>query len=156
MPIDNAHFRQVMGHFASGVTVVTTLVRDTPYGLTVSSFTSLSLVPPLVAICVDRSTAGHDAISSSGIYAVNILAQQQEHLSRQFASREANKFASVGYVLSENGLPLLEGALATVECRLWASYDGGDHTIFVGEVLAADCQDATPLVYFRRGYRALR
>jgi len=102
-----------MRHFASGVTVVTTIVGDRPAGITVGAFSSLSLEPPLVLICIDRGAESHGAIAAAGVFAVNILKQDQAHLSRLFASRNANKFASVSYDLSDLGLPILQGALTT-------------------------------------------
>ncbi|MCU0491644.1 MAG: flavin reductase family protein, partial [Chloroflexaceae bacterium] len=116
MSIDQTLFRQVMGHFASGVTVVTTVYEGQLSGITVSSFTSLSLNPMLVLICIDKNTSSHDAFARAGKFAVNILSEGQEYLSRRFATREINKFDAGGFTLSPHGLPLLDGALAHVEC----------------------------------------
>lgn len=153
--IDEALFRQVMGHFASGVTVVTTAHGGRLAGLTVSSFASLSLKPMLVLVCIDRGAGSHSAIAESGQYAVNILAEGQEYISRRFASPDADKFTPGTYELSPRGLPLLNGALAQIECRLHSALPGGDHTIYVGEVVAASCNDACPLLYYRSGYHKL-
>jgi flavin reductase (DIM6/NTAB) family NADH-FMN oxidoreductase RutF len=156
MPIDEFRFRQVMGHFASSVTVVTTEQDGQPYGMTVSSFASLSLRPPLLLICVDKGVSCHDAIAKTGRFAVNILCEDQEHLSRRFATREIDKFMGVAWRSGQLGLPLLDGALATIECRLFETLPGGDHTIFVGEVMDADVSEGRPLLYYRRGYHELK
>ncbi|MFV9505881.1 MAG: flavin reductase family protein [Oscillochloridaceae bacterium umkhey_bin13] len=153
--IDEPRFRQVLGHFASGVTVVTTAQAGRLGGLTVSSFTSLSLNPMLVLVCIDRRAASHSLITDTGLYAVNVLAEGQEYLSRRFASAESEKFIPETYELSPRGLPLLHGVLAQLECRVQQTLPGGDHTIFVGEVLAARCFEGRPLLYYRSGYHQL-
>ncbi|GAB4448281.1 MAG: flavin reductase family protein [Chloroflexi bacterium OHK40] len=153
--IDEPLFRQVMGHFATGVTVVTTAHHGRLSGITVSSFTSLSLRPTLVLICIDHRASSHAAIAEAGAFAVNILAEGQEYLSRRFASAEAEKFTAGTYELSPRGLPLLRGALARIECTLQSTLPGGDHSIFVGEVVAASCHDGRPLLYYRSGYHTL-
>lgn len=153
--IDESLFRQTMSHFASGVTVVTTALGERLAGLTVSSFASLSLNPPLVLICIDHAASSHDMIAAAGKFAVNILAEDQEYLSRRFAMHDGAKFVPHSYTLSENGLPLLEGVLAQIECRLHSALPGGDHTIFVGEVIAARVFGGRPLLYYRSGYHQL-
>lgn len=154
--ISQAEFRQVLGHFASGVTVVTTLLDDECYGITVSSFCSLSLDPPLVLICIDRRLNSHDVIAKAGWFGVNILAEDGADLSRHFASRQPDKFATVAHHRGEAGLPLLDDALATLECRLVDTLPGGDHSIFVGEVVATNTRDdAKPLLYYRSSYHRL-
>src|SRR5258706_15341484 len=156
MPIDEYRFRQVMGHFASGVTVVTTMHNGQLYGMTVSSFASLSLKPPLVLICIEKHLGTHAAIATAGQFAVNILEQRQEHLSRRFATREDDKFTGVAWHSSPNGLPLIEGTLAVIECQLRDTFPGGDHTIFVGEVIGAEIGHGAPLLYYRRGDQQLQ
>ena len=156
MPIDDARFRQAMGHFASGVTVVTTASAGELYGMTVSSFSSLSLNPPLVLICIDKSVPSHDMIRDSGRFVVNILEERQEHLSRRFATTATDKFKGVAWHSGQLGLPVLDNTLAAIECRLRSALDGGDHTIFVGEVVAAEVREGAPLLYYRRGYRELK
>lgn len=153
--IDEALFRQVMGHFASGVTIVTTAHGGRLAGITVSSFASLSLQPMLVLVCIDRRAGSHGAIAEAGQFAVNILAEDQEYLSRRFASAETEKFTEGTYELSPRGIPLLNGALAHIECRVHSALPGGDHTIYVGEVVAAGCKDKCPLLYYRSGYHRL-
>jgi flavin reductase (DIM6/NTAB) family NADH-FMN oxidoreductase RutF len=155
MAIDEARFRQTMGHFASGVTVVTTVSDDEPFGMTVSAFSSVSLRPPLVLICIDKGVGSHEAIAKAGKFAVNMLHGTQEEISRKFATRAPDKFSGVATSPGALGLPLLDGALATVECSLHATYEGGDHTIFLGQVEHASVQEGTPLLYYRGGYRQL-
>lgn len=155
MPLDQARFRQAMGHFASGVTVVTTQYDERLYGMTISSFASLSLEPPLVLICVDTSIITHDAIRDAGQFVVNILEQRQEHLSRRFASRDLDKFIGVAWRGGLLGLPVLEGVLAAIECRVYGILPGGDHSIFVGEVINVEIGEGAPLLYYRRGYHEL-
>src|SRR5512145_3108544 len=115
MPIDEFRFRQAMGHFASGVTIVTTTYNDLLYGMTVSSFASVSLKPPLVLICVDTTVNTHEAIALAGRFTINILEEQQEHLSRRFATRDDNKFVGVAWHIGLLGLPVIDGALAVIE-----------------------------------------
>ena len=157
MPVDKIQFRTALSRFASGVTVVTTQDKDArPLGLTVSAFSSLSLEPPFVLVCIDRGAYIHDALQISGSFVVNILSTEQEHLSRLFASREPDKFTGVGYTAGNTGAPVLADALAALECRLKAAYEGGDHTIFVGEVEHTHVrEDGHPLLYYRGGYANL-
>lgn len=153
--IDQSLFRQTMGHFASGVTIVTTAHADRLCGLTVSSFASLSLDPMLVLVCIDHSAASHDMIATAGQYAVNILSEGQEYLSRRFATHDTEKFLPETFEVSPHGLPLLHGVLAQIECAIRNTLPGGDHTIFVGEVIAAQVFDRRPLLYYRSGYHRL-
>jgi len=155
MPIDEAAFRQAMGHFACGVTVVTTQMGDERNGLTVASFASLSLRPPLVLVCVEKSVKSHDAIAAAGKFAVNILAENQTDVSNRFATKAEDKFADLPLHSGELGLPLIDGALANIECRLTNTLAGGDHSIFVGEVVHAEMREGEPLLYFRSGYRKI-
>ena len=155
MPIDDARFKLAMSHFASGVTIVTTAREGTPYGMTVASFASLSLHPPLVLVCVEKNVKTHDAIVAAGAFGVSILGQQQADVSNRFASRSDDKFSGVDIRTGELGMPLINDAICTIECRLQDQLEGGDHTIFVGEVVDAQTSDGAPLVYFRSGYREL-
>jgi flavin reductase (DIM6/NTAB) family NADH-FMN oxidoreductase RutF len=148
MTVDQGEFRQAMSHFASGVTVVTTREDDDLVGITVSAFASLSLEPPLVLISIDHRARSHDAIAQSGMFAVNILTDQQEAVARRFASHIPDKFLPGTYWLSERGLPLLQDVLVQVECRLVNTLPGGDHTIYVGEVLSTQINDGQPLLYY--------
>ncbi|MDP9311417.1 MAG: flavin reductase family protein [Chloroflexota bacterium] len=156
MAIDQAEFRRVLGHFASGVTVVTACQAGICHGITVSSFASLSLEPPLVLFCIDQHSSCHDAIANADGWVINILAEDGEWLSRLFAGRDPDKFAKVRYRLGLVEAPILDDALAVIECRLHSQLPGGDHTIFVGEVVAMDVRrNAKPLLYFRSGYGQL-
>lgn len=157
MPIDDGLFKLAMSHFASGVTVVTTEHEGTLYGMTVASFASLSLHPPLVLICVEKNVKSHDAIANSGRFGVNVLANEQAEVSGRFASKKIDdKFAGVSHQPGADlGVPLLDGAICAIECRLHDQLPGGDHTIFVGEVVNVQTTEAAPLIYFRSGYRAL-
>lgn len=154
--MDQKVFRQVLGHFPSGVTIVTTCHNGTLHGITVSSFCSLSLDPPLVLVCIDQNCHAHSLIQQSDMFAVNILAEDGEGLSRHFASRIQNKFADIPHYLGETGAPLLENASATIECQLVNLLPGGDHTIFVGRVVSAKAYtDTRPLLYHKSAYHRL-
>jgi flavin reductase (DIM6/NTAB) family NADH-FMN oxidoreductase RutF len=124
--------------------------------MTVSSFASLSLHPPLVLVCVEKSLKTHDAITAAGRFGVSILGADQAHLSGRFASRIDDKFEGVETERGELGVPLIANALTTLECHLHAQLSGGDHTIFVGEVASVRTREGSPLVYFRAGYRDVR
>ena len=156
MPIDDAHFRLALSHFASGVTVVTTAHEGQLYGMTVASFASLSLHPPLVLVCIERSVKTHDAISAAGKYGVSILSSAQADISSKFASRSDDKFAGVELIEGDLDVPLIAGALTAIECRLYDRLPGGDHTIFIGEVMKIHTTEGDPLLYFRSGYREIR
>lgn len=155
--IDQATFRRVVSNFASGVTVVTVEHEGKYHGSTIASFCSLSLDPPLVLVCVDRRATTHHRLEQANAFAINILDENSAELSQHFASRHPDKFASVAHRPGQTGVLLLEAAIATLECRVVQQYPGGDHSIFVGEVLAANAQDdRSPLLYFRSGYHALK
>lgn len=157
MSIDHTLFRRVMSHLATGVTVVTTTTNEQPVGITVSSFTSLSLEPTLILICIEQRVAIHAVIAQAAMFAVNILADDQEQVSNQFADprTERARFALGSYMLSTHGLPILTGSLATLECRVVNAFPGGDHTIYVGEVIAAETGPGQPLIYYHSCYRGL-
>lgn len=155
MTLDEQQFRNVLGHFASGVTVVTTMHRDQPYGMTVASFASVSLRPQLVLICIERAVRTHAAIDDAGKFAVNILEETQQEISTLFATRAEDKFERAAYSHGELGLPLLDGALATIECNVTHRLPGGDHTVFVGEIVNATTREGKPLLYFRGAYHRL-
>ena len=157
MTIDPDSFRSVLGRFASGITVITAVDADgRDVGMTVSAFSSVSLQPPLVQACVDRTASMFDALQHAGRFGVNVLAAEQEALSRRFAAVESShRFEGVGYVRGESGVVLLEDALAHMECRVVSRFDAGDHMLFVGEVERATARDARPLLYYRGGYAQL-
>lgn len=156
MPVDDAQFKLAMSHFASGVTVVTTERDGKPYGLTVASFASLSLHPPLVIVCIEKSVKSHDVIAASKKFGVSILASGQTDISNRFATKLDDKFAGMATHRGELGIPLIEGALTAIECRVREQLPGGDHTIFVGEVVDVQVGEGAPLVYFRSGYHQLK
>ncbi|HKA56155.1 MAG TPA: flavin reductase family protein [Candidatus Binatia bacterium] len=156
MAIDARELRNVMGHFVTGVTVITT--RDTagkPFGLTANAFSSLSLDPPLVLICVDKTVDCYACFEGSRVFAVNFLSEEQEHLSRRFATKGIEKFEGLAYKTGECGAPLLEGAMGHIECKLINGYDGGDHTIYVGEIQSAAASGERPLLFFKGKYYRL-
>lgn len=153
--MDDARFKEALSHFASGVTVVTTEHEEKPYGMTVASFASLSLHPPLVLICVAKAVKTHAALLASGVFGVSILASTQADLSNRFASKIDDKFEGVSVRRGSLGVPLLEGAICTLECKVHEQFASGDHTIFVGEVLDAQVGDGKPLAYYRSGYREI-
>jgi flavin reductase (DIM6/NTAB) family NADH-FMN oxidoreductase RutF len=157
MPVTQQEFRAALRRFAAGVTVVTTRTPDgRPTGLTASAFTAVSLDPPLVLVCVDLAARAHDPLASHGWFAVNVLATGQEWLSRLFASTSEDKFAGLTFREGRAGLPLLEGVLAALTCRVVARHPAGDHTIFIGQVEEAGVNATpTPLVYFDSAYRGL-
>jgi 3-hydroxy-9,10-secoandrosta-1,3,5(10)-triene-9,17-dione monooxygenase reductase component len=151
--IDPSRYRQVMGHFATGVTVVTAAIGGVPAGLSVNSFTSVSLQPPLVAICVSRLSTTWRKIRQSGSFCVNILAEDQEDMSRVFAARRPDKFSGIGWKPAESGAPILNDVLAWVDCRVVAEHDGGDHVVVVGQVRDLEvAREGLPLIFYRGGY----
>ncbi|NIP79059.1 MAG: flavin reductase, partial [Gemmatimonadetes bacterium] len=127
-----------------------------PRGLTANAVSSVSLDPPLVLVCVERVADTHDVIETTGAFAISILAGEDEALARRFATYPTEeKFDGVAYRRASTGAPVLEDALGWIDCRVWAAYDGGDHTIFVGEVVDGDAGGGAPLLYFRGGYGRL-
>jgi flavin reductase (DIM6/NTAB) family NADH-FMN oxidoreductase RutF len=156
MPMDEAAFKQAMSHFASGVTVVTTEHDGRPYGMTVASFASLSLRPPLVLICIEKNVKTHDAIANAKKFGVSILSADQGEVSSRFASRMEDKFSGVEFTRGDLGVPLIAGALTTLECEVHDQLPGGDHTIFIGRVIDARTREGVPLLYFRSGYHEMR
>jgi flavin reductase (DIM6/NTAB) family NADH-FMN oxidoreductase RutF len=156
MPIERNELRRVMGHFATGVTVITTVSTDgQPFGLTANSFTSVSLDPPLVLICVDKKAESWPHFEQSRVFTVNILNNEQEALSRRFAVSGGDKFQGVAYHSGANGAPILDGVLGFLECKLYAVHDGGDHTLYLGEIEQAETLEGKPLLFYRGGYRAI-
>jgi flavin reductase (DIM6/NTAB) family NADH-FMN oxidoreductase RutF len=156
MPVSPDEFRNAMSRFASGVTVVST--RDAAgklHGITVSSFCSVSLQPPMVLICIEKGTTSHPAFEESGVFIVNILNEEHSWLSEKFADPQRDKFDGVDHRPGLEGIPILNDALASLECRITFSYHGGDHSIFVGQVENVNVADGGPLLYFRGGYGAL-
>jgi len=154
--IDRDLFRAVLGRFASGITVVTAQdASGQPHGMTVSAFSSLSLDPPLVLVCVSTDATMAPVIEAATTFAVNVLADSQEAMSRRFAGKMNDRFAGVGYAKGEHGDALLDDALATIQCRIVARHPAGDHVIVVGQVEQASAHDGRPLLYYRGGYAQL-
>ncbi|MDE0805845.1 MAG: flavin reductase family protein [Acidimicrobiales bacterium] len=154
--IDQAHYRQVLGHFPTGVTVVAGVNDGKPVGLAIGSFFSVSIDPPLVGFCVGKSSNSWKAIEPTGSFCVNVLGADQEEVCRVFASKGDDKFATIGWSETESGSPVINDVLAWVDCDVDEVHDGGDHHIVVGRVRGMDVgHEGEPLVFFRGGYANL-
>ena len=156
MSLDAASFRRALGQFATGVTVVTT--RDAaghPLGLTVSAFCSVSLHPPLVLVCIDHRSDANPGMRESGHFAVSVLAEDQEDVSRRFAATGRSKFEGFAFSEGRQRLPLVPGALAHVQCKVRSFHDEGDHALWVGEVIALSAHPGRPLLYHGGAYRRI-
>ncbi len=150
---DSAKYRQVLGHFPTGVTVITALRGDEPVGLAVGSFCSVSLDPPLVGFFPDRSSSSWPKIEEAGSFCVNILAEEQEDVCRRFAMKGDDKFSGLGWRPAGSGAPLLDGVLAWIDCDIDQVVDAGDHFLVLGAVRELEVvHDGAPLVFFRGGY----
>jgi len=153
MDLSSEQLRKVLGHFATGVTVVTTrLASGQPWGFTVNAFTSVSLTPPLILICVDHRTESFQAMSRAETFAVNFLAEDQEEIARLFASKSKDRFERTAYTDSPEGNPLLEGCLGFLECRRIAAHAHGDHDVIIGEVVRAKASGGAPLLFYRSAF----
>lgn len=155
MPVDPTAFRAVMGRFATGVTVVTTCQGTRRAGITVNAFASVSLDPPLVLICIDRTSHVHDFLLESGMFAVNILSQDQSELSSCFASNTDYRYSSFCGATSHTegtGAPVLDVSLGFVDCRIVDVFPGGDHSIIIGRVEALGGGKGDPLLFYRSHY----
>jgi flavin reductase (DIM6/NTAB) family NADH-FMN oxidoreductase RutF len=154
--MDAPRFKQLLGRFATGVTIITTRLGDgRPAGMTASSLASVSLEPPLLSACIAHSAELYEPLMVAPGFVVNILEASQEVLARRFAARHFDRFEGVGHRASPGGHPLLDGALAWMECAPHASFPGGDHTILVGRLLHGGTTDSAPLVYYRGGFTGL-
>lgn len=153
LPLDAAAFRATLARFASGVTVITLRGSDgKDHGMTVTAFTSLSLDPPLVLVCIGHAASIAPALADATHLAIHFLGAEQQPLAQRFAEKDTDRFVGFGTRRGLHDLPILDGALAVLQCRISARYPGGDHQIVVGEVLAAEGVEGTPLVYFRGRY----
>ena len=160
-PVSRAEFRAALGEFPTGITVVTTVLDGIDHAMTANAFTSVSLDPLLVLVCVEKITRFHEAVQEAGVWGVSVLAAGAEEAARWFATRgrplqgQLDRYPFRRGIYT--GVPLLTASLSTLECRTYASYDGGDHTIVVGEVLAARVEpgDGRPLLYYRGRYDAV-
>ena len=156
MSVDAGSFKRALGQFASGVTVVTT--RDAaarPLALTVSAFASVSLEPPLVLVCIDHRSEANRGLRESGLFAVSVLGEEQEDVSRRFALPGPEKLEGFRFESGSSGLPLVPGAVAHVECRVRSFHDEGDHAVWVGEVTGVAAAPGRPLLHHAGGYRHL-
>lgn len=156
MSVSSDEFRAVLGRFPSGVTVVTTADRDgSNQGMTVSAFCSVSLEPPLVLICIEKTASVHPALTASPGFVVNILSANQEQIARRFSIIDIDRFEGIGYGKSASGYAILDDVLAVIECSTFARHEAGDHTVIVGKVDSASARTGTPLLYYRGGYAEL-
>lgn len=156
MPVTPDDFRAALSRFPSGITVVTSIdASGLSHGITVSAFCAVSLDPPMVLVCVEKTAGSHDALNDSGRFAVNFLAAGQDELSERFALAIPGKFDGLRVLRGSGDVPVLEDSLVVLECRLQNAFDGGDHTIFVGKVENVRIKDGDPLVYFHGNYRDL-
>ncbi|MFI5780082.1 3-hydroxy-9,10-secoandrosta-1,3,5(10)-triene-9,17-dione monooxygenase reductase subunit [Nocardia sp. NPDC051570] len=156
--IDPRRFRDALGQFATGITVITTLDDEgAPIGFACQSFAALSLEPPLVVFCPTKTSRTWAAIEQAGRFCVNVLAEEQRETCARFGSREPDKFAEIPWHPSNLGLPLLDGALATIQCTVDSVVDGGDHYIVIGRVaaLSESTDSGRPLLFYRGQYTAI-
>ena len=156
MSVSPDEFRSVLGRFPSGVTVVTTKAADgSNQGMTVSAFCSVSLEPPLVLICIEKTASVYDALTSAPGFVVNILSAKQEQIARRFSIVDIDRFEGVGFSRTRNDIAVLDDVLGIIECNRVALHDAGDHTVIVGEVEATRAENGSPLIYYRGGYAQL-
>ena len=156
MSVSPDEFRSVLGRFPSGVTVVTAKAADgSDQGMTVSAFCSVSLEPPLVLICIEKTASVYDVLTSAPGFVVNILSARQEQIARRFSIVDIDRFEGVGFSRTQNGIAVLDDVLGIIECRKSALHDAGDHTIIVAEVEATRAENGSPLMYYRGGYAQL-
>jgi 3-hydroxy-9,10-secoandrosta-1,3,5(10)-triene-9,17-dione monooxygenase reductase component len=152
LPLDPATYRTVLGHFATGVALITAQDGE-PVGMACNSFTSVSLEPPLVLFCAAKSSSTWPRIQRAGKWAANFLAEDGEEVCRLFAEKGADRFAHVAFTIGRSGAPILDHALAFVDCATVAEHDAGDHLIVVGEVLELGyAPEGKPLLFYRGGY----
>jgi flavin reductase (DIM6/NTAB) family NADH-FMN oxidoreductase RutF len=154
--VDSSLYRRACGQFATGITVVTVVDSEGhPHGMTVNSFSSVSLDPPLVLVSIDLRNAILGHFLATSFFAINVLAEHQENLSQRFSSTAANRFDGIEWRPAISGTPLLDEALAHLECSVVRTFEAGDHTVLIGEVLRACYRNGKPLVYFDRRYQSL-
>jgi flavin reductase (DIM6/NTAB) family NADH-FMN oxidoreductase RutF len=153
MNIEPAEFRRILGHWATGVAVVAARTASgEPVGLTANAVASLSLEPPLVLVCVDCCSDTRDHIRAANAFSVNVLQADGERIARRFAENGQQKFEGIAWAEGSTGAPILQDALAWVDCRLTQVHEGGDHNIFVGQVIEGSARDGAPLLYYRGGF----
>jgi len=152
----SGQYREVLGRFATGVAIITCPGGEGgPTGVTVNSFSALSLDPPLVLWCLDNKTGRGESFNTCSVFAVNVLARAQQALSVRFSETGQHDFTGIRYDLGQNGAPVLPGALAVLECDIEARHDGGDHTIVVGRVTGLSSREGEPLLFYRGHYRGI-
>jgi flavin reductase (DIM6/NTAB) family NADH-FMN oxidoreductase RutF len=150
------HFRRAAGRFATGITIATVIDPEgAPHGLTVNSFTSVSLEPPLVLVCIAHAAVTVESFRTAKYFGINILASDQRELSDHFARKGHNRFATLEWTPGETGVPLLPGVLAAMECEVYSTVRAGDHDIFLGEVVRVEVHDKQPLLYYSSSYYSL-
>ena len=157
MAVDSETFKQVLGSWATGVTIVTSQYGDLRHGMTVSAFNEVSLDPPMVLFCADKSSNTMGVIEQSRVFSVSILARSQDELSNLFANKqkEAVRFNGLDCTLGATGCPRIPGALAWLDCSVHEAVDAGDHVIYVGRLEEAEARDVRPLLHFRGKYGGL-
>ncbi|HEX6307235.1 MAG TPA: flavin reductase family protein [Longimicrobiales bacterium] len=157
MPIEASEFRRVLAHWSTGVAIVATRTpAGEPCGMTATAFASVSLSPPLVLACLERGADTHEAVRAARVFSINILAHDHEALSRRFAGDDpVRKFSGVSHHAAPTGAPVLDDALAWVDCRVHAAHAAGDHTIFIGLVMSGFAREGDPLIYYRGAYTRL-
>lgn len=158
-PVDPTRFREVLGCFASGVTVVTAATAEGPVGFTCQSFTSLSIDPPMVALAPSKRSTSWPRIAAARTFCVNVLAEGQQALCRSFAvsgADRSDKFSDVEWSPAPSGAPVLDGTLAWVDCELLVAHDAGDHELVLGRVLELDVTGGKPLIFYRGRFERLR
>ncbi len=154
--VDKAEFCRTCAKFPTGVTVVTVLdAGGSPHGMTASSFTSVSLDPPLVLVCVDHRAKVLEHLRGTEHLAINVLSEGQHEVSAHFARRGQNRFDGIEWVAGHKGVPLIPGVLASLACRMHRLVDAGDHAILIAEVLGVNHREGRPLVYYGSGYHKL-
>ncbi len=154
--VDPARFKEAMGRFASGVTVVTALEDGLPVGFTCQSFVSLSIDPPYVALAPAKTSTSWPRIARAGVFCVNVLGRAQEDICRLFAVSGGDKFEGIGWHPADlGGAPVIDGSLAWVDCRLELVHDAGDHELVIGRVLDLGIGEGEPLLYYRSGFATL-
>ncbi len=150
--LDQARFREVLGHFATGITIVTAIDAGEPVGFSCQSFAALSLDPPMVILAPAKSSTSWPRIARAGAFCVNILEEHQEAECRAFSLSGGDKFSGVDWTPGVTGAPLIAGSLAIVECRLGAIYEGGDHELVTGHVVTLGVGEGSPLLFYRSGF----
>ncbi len=157
MSFSHAELKNAYARWATGVTIVTARAGDSIHGMTVSAFTEVSLEPPLVLGCIDRTSNTQPVIAEGGVFAVNILARGQKPLAKRFACKETedHRFSDLHCETGTTGAPLLAGSVASLDCRLVAAHEAGDHIIYVGEVVGVRLSDGDPLLFYKRDYCGL-